>query len=255
MKYPRSSALVLMTAALGAGPGLAQAPAGNVARMYVVTPKPGMGAQAEAAIRMHAQWRKASHDPWTWSVYTPETGELGAFLIRSGGHAWSDFDAYDKGFGPQGAARFDADVGPLVESIRSQIDVMLPEGLNNPPPPNTNIQFVNLTTFHLRAGMEPQFLQLVGQAVGVLKSANWPPRWVWAMPASGSDDLGPTIILAGLAENWAAMKDPDPNFDAVLTKSMGKDGFTKWQASLNQVIRGTTQVTLRYRPDLSVTMP
>jgi hypothetical protein len=246
----RSSALVAAGLALTAGSALAQA--NDLTREYVVKAKPGMAAQLEAAIRAHAQWRKANHDPWTWTVYTPETGaDLGTFVIRSGDHTWADFDAYDKGFVPQGLTQWTANVMPLVENMSSEIDMTLADSLNQLPPTGTAISLVNVTAFHLRPGMEPQFVRLAAQAVKVLKAAKYPGYWVWEIPVSGGPESGPVIYLGGLNEHWASMQDPSPDFAQVMTKALGQDGFAKWNASLNETLQGTGGATYRFRPDLS----
>jgi len=253
MRHPLLRASVLTAAALALTTGSALAQGNNLTRGYVVTAKPGMVAQLEAAIREHAQWRKANNDPWTWSVYTAETGaDLGTFVIRSGNHTWADFDAYDKGFGPQGGVQWNANVAPLVQSISSAIDMTLADSLNQLPPSGTATAFVNVTTFRLRPGVQPQFNQLVAQAIKALKAAKWPGYWVWVTPLSGGPELGPVVYLAGLHGNWADMKEPDPSFAQVMTKALGQDGFTNWAKSFSETLRGSSEVTYRYRPDLSV---
>ncbi len=62
-----------------------------------------------------------------------EVGEnLGQFGIRSAGHSWADFDAYDAGFGPEGLVHWNATVAPLVESISSAITTVN-LAISNPP--------------------------------------------------------------------------------------------------------------------------
>lgn len=247
----RTSALTAAALALGAATLHAQG--NNLTRAYAFKAKPGMFAQLENAIRDHAQWRKANGDPWTWQVYTPETGpDLGLFMIRSSNHSWADFDAYDQGFAQTGLANWNVNVAPLVETSSSSIEMTLPDSLNQTPAEGTAIQFANVTAFHLRPGMEQQFNRLVAQAVGVLKKAKWPGYWVWVTPMSGGPDMDAAVHLAGLFPNWASMKEPDPNFAAVMTRALGQNGFNTWMSSMNETLRGTTEVTYRFRPDLSV---
>ena len=115
-------AAVVAASVLGGSTALAQANTPTVARSYTVTPKPGMVAQFEVALREHARWRAENGDPWDWNVSMHETGEdFGAYSIFSGGHSWADLDAYDAGFAPQGLVHWNATVAPLVESLSSAI--------------------------------------------------------------------------------------------------------------------------------------
>lgn len=252
---PLHGAVALGAAVFGVGVTGVAAQDGMITRGYVLTPKPGMEAQFVAALRAHAEWRKANRDPWTWAIYTPVTGELGTYVVRSGRHTWAELDAYEQGFGTKAGEKFIADVTPLIASTRSVIDVALPDSISKRPPPDQPIKLVNVTTFLVRPGMEQQFMQLIGQASMALKAANWPPNWGWFMPYSGAPETGPVVYLAGFNQNWSSMKDPDPGFDTVLSKALGRDGFMKWVEAFNQTTRGMRSVIYQYHPELSVTTP
>ena len=113
--------LVVATAAVMLTGIPAHAQDATYARSYTVTPKDGMVAQFEAALQAHTRWRTENNDPWTWGVSTFEVGEaVGRYAIRSGGHSWADFDAYDAGFGPEGLVHWNATVAmPPSPSSRS----------------------------------------------------------------------------------------------------------------------------------------
>ncbi len=154
-----STAAVMLTGIIPA-----HAQDATYARRDAVTPKDGMVAQFEAALKAHVQWRNENNDPWTWGVSTVEVGEaLGQFGIRSGGHSWADFDAYDAGFGPEGLVHWNATVAPLVESISSRITTANP-AISNQPPAGRATAFVNIQTFQLRPGRELQFNEAVAAA-------------------------------------------------------------------------------------------
>ncbi len=223
----------------------------NLARTYSITPKAGMGAQFEAALREHAQWRTANNDPWTWSVSVAETGEnLGTYGIRSGGHSWADFDAYDAGFGPQGLVHYNATVAPLVESTTSTIS-RIDEDLSQRPPDGFNLAFVTVTKFQLRPGRAVEFNQLVGQATEILKEDGFPGYWVWSSPVSGGGP-GPHMNLVGLNSSWGDMAEADPSFEAVMMAKLGEEGFMEWVNNVGATYRGEESWTVRLRPDLSV---
>jgi hypothetical protein len=251
MHFRQLRVLTLVTAAmLGVG-SAATAQDNNLARSYTVTPKAGMAAQFEVALRAHAQWRMDNNDPWTWGVSVVETGEdLGTYGIRSGGHSWADFDAYDAGFGPQGFLHWMATVAPLVESMTSVI-TMTDQANSKPAPPGTTIAFVNVQQFQLRPGRELEFNQLVTRAMEVLTKANAPGYWVWTSPVSGGGP-GPYVSLVLLHTSWSDMAQPEPSFETVMMREMGEDGFREWMESVGQTYRGTESYTLRLRPDLSV---
>ncbi len=222
----------------------------NLARMYLVTPKQGMAAQFETALRDHAGWRAANGDPWTWNVYAAETGDdLGVFVIRSGNHSWADFDAYDASFAMQGLVHWNATVAPLVGTISSGIWAMDVENSSLPAEP-MQPAFVNVTTFHLRPGMEQQFIEMVNQASEILKGHGW-TNFLWESPVSGGGP-GPTIDLATLHPNWADMAEPDPDFATIMIQEMGQDGFGEWMSGLGETYRGVESMTVRHRPDMSV---
>ena len=244
----RSLALVVATSV-----GISATASGqdNLARTYNVTPQAGMGAQFETALREHAQWRTANNDPWTWSVSVAETGRsLGTYGIRSGGHSWADFDAYDAGFGPEGLVHYNTTVAPLVESTTSTISTTDVD-LSRLPPDGFNLAFVTITKFQLRPGRGSQFNQLIGQANEILMEGGFPEYWVWTSPVSGGGP-GPYINLVGLHSSWGDMADPDPSFDAVMMAKLGEEGFAEWWKNLAATYRGVESWTRRRRPDLSV---
>lgn len=244
----RSLALVVATSV-----GVSATASGqdNLARTYNVTPKAGMGAQFETALREHAQWRTANNDPWTWSTSVAETGQnFGTYGIRSGGHSWADFDAYDAGFGPEGLVHYRATVAPLVESTTSTIS-RTDEDLSRLPPDGFNLAFVTITKFQLRPGRGDEFNQLVGQAMEILKEGGFPGYWVWSSPVSGGGP-GPYINFVGLNSSWGDMADPDPSFEAVMMAKLGEEGFMEWTNNIGVTYRGVASWTLRLRPDLSV---
>lgn len=221
------------------------------ARHYVVTPRDGMVAQFEAALKSHVQWRIANNDPWTWGVSTVEVGDnLGDYWISSFNHAWADFDAYDSGFGPQGLVHWNATVAPLVESASSSISTTN-QTLSNMAPEGTPLAFVTISVFHIRPGREAQFNQAVATANEVLRQHEYGAHYVWSTPVIGGGP-GPRMSLVALHQNWADMAEPDPSFEDIMMQAMGEDGMQEWMEDIGQTYRGVESYTLRLRPDLGV---
>jgi len=243
--------LVVATAALTLTGVTAHAQDATYARTYQVTPKDGMIAQFEAALQAHVRWRSENNDPWNWGVSTVEVGEtLGRYGIRSGGHSWADFDAYDAGFGPEGLVHWNATVAPLVQSMSSAITTQN-QAISNPPPAGRASAFVNVVTFQLRPGRELQFTQAITSATEILMEHDFGGYWVWSSAVSGGGP-GPSMSLVSFHTSWADMAEPDPTFEAIMMQELGQDGFMEWNSELGQTYRGVESITLRLRPDLSV---
>lgn len=246
-KTSLAASAALLAVALVVTPAQAQ---DTVARNYSMMPKDGMAAQFEVALKNHLEWRRANGDPWTWLVSTLETGQgLGEVSVRTSGHSFADFDAYDADFGPKGLQHFQATVSPLLESVSSTIDVTN-ESISKRPPEGRTLGFVTVNTFHIRPHMQQQFNEVVNRANQILIELDWPYYWVWTSPVSGND-TGPQSSVVVLYENWAEMAEPDPPMLAVLAQEMGQDGFEEWLAAFNESIRGQEVYTRRIRADLA----
>ena len=143
-----------------------------------------------------------------------EVGEaLGQYGIRSGGHSWADFDAYDAGFGPEGLLHWNATVAPLVESVSSSITTTN-QAISNPPPAGRATAFVNIVTFQLRPGRELRFTQAITSATEILVEHDFGGYYVWTSAVAGGGP-GPSMSLVSFHTSWADMAEPDPTFEAI----------------------------------------
>lgn len=233
---------------------LAGAPDGiegqNLAQIYHVSP--AEGADLAAAIGEHAQWREANGDPWTWEIYEVVQGEnLGDFFIRSGGHAWADFDAYEQvEFAPAAAEHYESTMAPAVGKISSWIAVgdtahqRLPETMEN-------IQFFHVITWKLKPDKAQDFRDAIDQIHQAIVQSDWPVRYTFASPALGAD--GPQMSLVIFYENWAAFEGPEKNFDEVMAEVHGEEAETIFQ-KLGTSFSSEESSVLRIRPDLSVNL-
>lgn len=222
----------------------------NIARTYVMTPAPGQSQAFEKALTAHARWRAQAGDPWNWAVYQVVDGEnLGSFVVRSGGHTWADLDAYDAGFGQQGDARFNADVGPLLAHISSSITqedttlARMPEG-----PEGYNL--VHVTHYHVKPEQGQAFHALLGKIHKAIVDSDWPVHYAFANTVSGAD--GQSVIMAGFHDSWADFAEPDPSFDRMLADAYGQEEAGKMMQAFGDAVWGWDSMTLRFRPDMSV---
>jgi len=222
----------------------------NLARAYHVVPKAGMAAQFEAALSAHTRWRVANGDPWAWGVSVYDTGDhFGTYSIFSGGHSWTDFDAYDADFGPQGRLHWQANVAPLIESMTSIITAT--NLAISKPPVGKRVTIVTVTKFRVRPGQEQRFEELISQAMDTVRE-DLPGYWVWRSPASGGGP-DPYWELIQLYAGWSGMQERDPTFADIMSKEMGQDDFQDWMNEFRQTHRGTEVITHRSRSDLAAT--
>ncbi len=189
-------------------------------------------------------------DPWSWYVYSAETGEhAGSYLVRSGGHKWADLDAYDAGFGPKGSARFNADVGPLLASWTSYIqqddttERHLPDSANG-------YNMVTLITYHLKPDKWRTFEASVKAVDQVIAKHDYPVRYAWYSIANGG--RGPVRGLAIFHQDWASFKEPDPNLVQTITQEYGSDLAEHILQDFSGSYYGVESEVLRFRPELSV---
>lgn len=226
------------------------APAQELARVYLVSPKEG--ADLTAAIREHARWREQNGDPWTWGVYEVVNGEnLGSFVIRSGGHSWADFDAYEQGeFAEAAGAHYEATMAPAIGSVSSVITAAdtahqrLPESFEN-------IQLYSVITWHLEPDKVQDFQEAIDRIHAAIGQTDWPARYAFVSPANGAD--GPQTSIVLFYENWAAFRGPEKTFDEMMQEAYGEEAeaiFQKFSGSY----RWSESYVLRIRPDLSVNL-
>lgn len=234
--------LALLPAALGAQ---------NVARVYLFTPMAGKSAAFEQAVRTHSAWRRQAGDPWTWEVYSVETGpHAGSYLVGSWGHTWADLDAYEAGFGPKGGARFETDVDPLLASWTSWIQV---GDTANQSLPQADEDY-NLITFILYY-VKPDKVRAFQSAVSAISKAitknNYPVHFAWFTPEDAG--RGPVRGLAVFNKNWAGFQDKDPSLLQVVTKEYGSAMTDHILQDFTGSYYGLESMVMRSRPDLSVT--
>ncbi len=226
------------------------AQANNIARLYVLTPKSGMAAEFETALGQHAEWRREHDDPWTWIVHQVNSGpNLGDYVIRSGNHSWSDFDAYDAGFGPEGTVHFNATVDPLMESASSFITRGDTTNIRWPDDPNS-VNLLQVTTYHLKPGQRPTFFQAVNKYHQAIVQTNRPTHYAFTNLHSGGP--GPAVTVVFPYENWAAFQGPEQTLGQLMVEVYGQEEATAAFEQFTSTFTGTESWVIRVRWDLSV---
>lgn len=238
--------------AFGALPAVSHAQ-GDLARLYEMTPKQGMGAQFQAALAAHAKWRQQNKDPWAWQVYEAVNGDkLGTFYARSGNHQWADFDAYDAGFGPKSSTHFGETVGPLLAEVTGSITTT--DTINARwPEDQTGYVLFQVITYHLKPDKVQQFTQTVNKFHRAIVQTNRPVHYAFVSTVNGG--MGPTVALVLPYKDWAGMAPPPKSMAQMMTEVYGEKEAQKAFADFSDCYRYAESAVLRLRPDLSVPGP
>lgn len=226
------------------------AEAQNLAQIYHVSPAPG--ADLESAIAEHARWREANGDPWTWEIYQVAQGEdLGDFYIRSGGHAWADWDTYEQSeFARSADEHYASTMGPAVGEITSWIAMgdtahqRLPESMEN-------IQFFNLIRWNLKADKVQDFQDAIDKIHDAIVQTEWPVHYTFVSPVVGTE--APQMGLVIFYEDWAAFEGPERQFDEMMGEVYGEEAQAIFE-QLGASYWSEETMVLRIRPDLSVNL-
>lgn len=226
---------------------IAQEAAGTLTSAYHVYVKPGMGPASESALRSHAEWREANGDPWTWRVYQVTTGtDLGDLVIRSTGHSWADFDAYDE-FLRKGAVHFSATMGPVMEDFSNTISQSRP-GMSRWPQ-GTQANLVSVVEFGIRIGAEQEF-EAAAMAIHEAFQKADEGTYAWSMTINGN--RGPTMTVGIPFANWSAMGGGRERMMRVMAEAHGAEKAGQIMKSFGDSVRYSRNQVVRYRPDLSV---
>jgi hypothetical protein len=218
--------LVLLAAGLVSAPGLAlaQDAPGPIVEMWVVIPKTGQGAELNAALKKHMEFRAEQGDPWTWETYTPLLGDdLDRIAVRSCCHQWADVDAYGKWAkeNSQVGAHFGEHVAPHAEKYEhyfEQIDWANSHWNAEGGP----YQFYAVTEFMVKAGHETEFsaaLEKMSQIAIEQGWANDQRNWVWSSTIGGKSVVSIVIPHA----NFASMAGSGEDFGGFLASQLGSE--------------------------------
>lgn len=238
-------ALAALVAALFTLPATAQAQA-NKAQMHHVDGKPGF----DAALERHMEWRADQGDPWGWHVYQVVQGKhAGDYVVRSGGHSWSDFDSYRSGFGQEAGDHFGAHVAPLIEKHKNYIEavdtatVRWPEAMDDPA-------LIEVTTYELKPGMAEQWWSAAEKFhEAIVQEDAEGYHYALTYPEAGS---GGWARVVSPHENWADFEDPPRSFEELMTAVHGEEEAQQIFEDFSSATSSFHTMVLRYRPDLSI---
>jgi quinol monooxygenase YgiN len=222
----------------------------NLAQEYRFKPKPGMGTAVATALRAHAEWRVQNGDPWSWRTYEVATGEdMGSIIVRSRGHTWADFDAYDASFALKGGTHFAATVGPLLESTSSSIAIA--DTINiRWPEDESGYTLYQTVTYHLIPGRVQTFTEALNKFHNAIVQQDYPGYYAAVSPVVGG--AGPTTTFVFPVRNWSEFEDPDQPLAAMMAEVYGEEETAAIYSEFASCYTAFESSVLRLRPDLSV---
>jgi hypothetical protein len=226
----------------------AQAPAGNLAQIFLNKVKPGTNAQYEAGRKRHMEWHKKKGDTWDWMTWEVVNGErAGDYIVGSFGHAFKDFDGRDA-FEAEDAADAAANMAPFLEASVQSFYLSQPElsilGTERQP-----AKFAQVTHFFLKPEGVNDFTDGRKKIVEAAKKTNYPIHPHWYQLFNGGE--GPESVLVTGRNSWAEFQPLDKTLDAMMEEALGKVQGPAVLSTLRKAVRYTRSETLRYRPDLS----
>ena len=242
-------ALAALVAALFALPVTAEAQA-NKAQVYHLAPKQGAETGFEAALQNHAEWRENHDDPWTWHVYQVVQGKhLGHYIVRSGGHSWSDWDSYEQGFGQKAGQHYAATVAPLegkskayVEAVDTSL-VRWPQEMQHP-------KLISVQTYKLEPGSGEQWYAVAEafhEAISEEDAEGY--RYAISYPLEGSSGWARVVSPQ---ENWADFAPPERSGEELMSAVHGEEKAREMLERFTDSYHDMHSMVVRYRPDLSV---
>jgi hypothetical protein len=226
----------------------AQPMGGEVARIYLNTPKPGGTKAYEAGRKKHMEWHRSQNDPWSWFTWQIVTGERAdAYYVGTFGHDWKEFDgrtAFDEADDANAAINLDPVTTSSVPMIYRYLSkASRPTGSAEPSP------YSQLTFYYVKLEGVPEFTRAIERVKEVLDKANWPVHAEWYGLVSGGE--GPLFVVSVARSTWADFAPTAKTLDMVVAEATG---VAESNALFDAIRRNTTKVyseILRYRPDLS----
>ena len=242
------AAWVAIVGLLITGPSFADDPP-TLAKMWKITPKPGMSDALKSALKVHAGFRTENGDPWNWNMYQLVTGEMdGSWCIRSPGHTWAEMDSYqDDDFSEKALTHWNATVSQFVAGYEASISRLVPEISNWPE--GATYTYYWVFTYHVRPGKNEAFKAAAQAITDVLKAEEWDEIWAFTEGMTGDSK---TFSLVRGEDGYAGFAGPGTTaFDAVAAAKGQEAATAMWTAFTDTFKRVESQI-YRREADMSV---
>lgn len=221
----------------------------NLARMWVVKPKPDMNQQLEEAMKAHNAWREENKDPWSWNTYHTSTGsDLDLWFIRSPGHSYADFDAYgDSEFTKQAYEHWMANVDQYVAEYHGHIAEFAPE-ISQWPADAGPFEWYWVYNYKITPGHDRQFFAAAKAIIDALKAAGWTENLAFVWQLTGEV---PAMSLVIPEEDWGGFAGPEKGAFDTVAESLGEDQAKAMWAEYFSHVRSVDSVVYHRHEDMS----
>jgi hypothetical protein len=226
----------------------AQPMGGEIAHIYLNTPKAGGSQAYEAGRKKHMEWHRAQNDGWAWLTWEIVTGErAGAYYTGTFGHEWKEFD---------GRAAFEAadeaDAAINLTPVTGSSVPMLFRYLTKASRPTGSVEptaFSQLTFYTVKVDGVGEFTRALNAIKDALDKANWPVHSDWYALVSGGE--GPQFVLGVDRSSWADFAPQEKSIEMAVAEatSVGESNAL-FDAIRTNTVKVYTEV-IRYRADLS----
>jgi hypothetical protein len=228
-------------------PAAALAQEGPISRSYTLTVRAADITAFEEAYLRHVDWHRQQNDSWTWTMWSSDTGDLGRYIVISGGHTWTDFDSPPVDEAADGAdalARF----GGYLTSVSSGLARIMADVSRPAADP---VPMVHVIEYELKAGKEGDFLQVVGKFKEAADQASWPLHYLWVDMVSSGGGADYALVLQH--ESWASFAPQEMSPTAVLENAFGRQEAQSLLDMFTGTIETSSERVWTLRPDLTYT--
>jgi len=217
--------------------------------VYSSVVKPGMTKQFEEGRKRHMEWHRKQNDTWRWEMWEVMTGEhIGTYLSVTFGHSYADLDTWEQKLGAADTADGEVNMAPYVAGGGASIWMFM-KSASRPLPDNQISKMAEVSHFMLKPGKEADFEDAIKKTNDAINKANWPPHYAWFSLVDGGEQ--PHYVLVFYMNGWADLAEPDPSFDAMMEKTVGKHDADALSHVFDTSIQKEWTETIRFRPELS----
>jgi hypothetical protein len=228
----------------------AQDKAANIGRVYVLVPKPGMVKQFEAGRKKHMDFHRKQNDTWSWETWELMTGPAtGSYLSGTFNHTFKDFDDWEQKLGTADGADSEVNLLPYITPEADNGFWMYLKEISRPLESIEMPKMAEVNHFLLKPGGQDNFNDAAKKITDAIGKTNWPAHYSWYSLVDGGQ--GPHYVLVLYMNGWADLAEPDPPFDAMLEKALGKHDAQALMHAVDDSIQKEWTETMRFRSDMS----